>query len=154
MKHYRIIHDKKKRGKKDNGLTGELLLSKAREMFERMNQERFVRNLAKGFEDLSIKIDLVGTPEVSFVIAVQKGKLRFLTEHVHADMAVGIHKEYFLELLENPPRFGNMKIIYNNIIFRKGRVRVFEYAKPLLFSSLLSGKLGGLMQKNKLSMGH
>lgn len=153
MKHYRTIHDKKKRGRRRRKITEELLLSKAREMIERMNKEKFVRDMAKRFEDLSVRIDLIGTPEVSFVLAARKGKLKFLTDHVYADMAVGIHKEYFLELLKNPPEFGNMKIIHNNIIFRKGMVKLFKYFKPLLSSSLLSGTLGNLTQKNKPSRG-
>lgn len=153
MNNYKTIHNKKKRGRKRKEITEELLLSRAREMFERVNKEKFVRDLAKRFENLSIRVDLVGTPEVSFILAVQKGKLKFLTDHMYTDMAVGVHKEYFLELLENIPEFGNMKVIHNNIIFRKGRVKIFKYAKPLLSSSLLSGKINDRVQKNKLSKG-
>lgn len=150
MRHYNIIHDRKKRGKKKRSLSKNSLLSKAREMFERMNKEEFVQDMAKRFNNLSIRIDLIGTPEVSFVLAVQQGKLKFLTEHMYTDIAVGIHKEYFLELLKNPPQFGNMKIVHNNIFFRKGRVKMFKYAKPLLSSSLFL-PFTELLQKNKLS---
>lgn len=150
MVHYRIIHDRKKRGKNKRGLSKNLLLSKAKEMFERMNKEKFVRDMAKKFNNLSIRVDLIGTPEVSFVLAVQNGKLKFLTEQVYSDIAVGIHKEYFLELLKNPPQFGNMKLVHNNIFFRKGRVKMFKYARPLLSSSLFL-PFTELLQKNKLS---
>lgn len=148
-RHYRTIHDTKKRGK-NRDISKESLLSKAQEMFKRMNKEKFVQDLAKRFNNFSMRVDLVGTPEVSFVLAIQQGKLKFLTEKIYTDIAVGIHKEYFLELLKNPPEFGNMKIIHNNIFFRKGRVKLFEYAKPLL-SSTLSSTFNGLLQKNKLS---
>ncbi|MBU4501468.1 MAG: hypothetical protein KKA79_02670 [Nanoarchaeota archaeon] len=150
MKHYRTIHDKEERGKKKRRLSEELLISKAEEVFERMSKEKFIRDLAKRLDNISIRIDLIGTPETSFIIAVKKGKLKFLTEHIYADMAVGIHKKYFLELLENPPEFGNMKIIHNNIIFRKGRVKLFKYAQPLLASTLFSG-VKEVIQKNKSS---
>ncbi len=153
QKHYKTIHNRKKRSKKGKKVTEELLLSRAQEMFERMSKEKFVRDMARRFDNISIRVDLVGTPEVSFVLAVQKGKLKFLTEHMYTDMAVGIHKEYFLELLENPLEFGNMKVIHNNVIFRKGIVKMFKYARPLLSSGLLSGELDAAMQRNKLPKG-
>lgn len=137
-KHYQTIHHRKKRGKGERKTRDSIILKKAERMFNNISKEKFVKGLAKSFDDVSIRIDLVGTPEAFFIIANKKGRLKFIKERIHTDMAVGIHKEYFLELLKNPPQFGNMNFIHNNIIFRKGIVKMFKYARPLLSNTLLN----------------
>ncbi len=137
-KHYLRIHDRKKRGQGERKTRDSTLLKKAEIMFNNISQEKFIKRLAKSFDDVSIRIDLVGTPEAFFIIANRKGRLKFIKERRPTDMAVGIHKEYFFELLKNPPQFGNMKFIHNNIIFRKGIVKMFKYAQPLLSNTLFS----------------
>lgn len=131
-RHYLPIRKRKARGTGKKKVEDSVIIEKAKLMFDEISQEQFVKDLAKSFEDLTIRIDLVGVPEAFFIIANENGKLRFITEKMHTDMAVGIHKEYFLELLKNPPQVGNMMFIYNNIIFRKGTVQMFKYALPLL----------------------
>ncbi|MBU2497228.1 MAG: hypothetical protein KJ767_04170 [Nanoarchaeota archaeon] len=138
-KKYLPIHKNKKRGKGDKTLNPEELLALVRKFFDNATKEKFVKDLAKSFDDISCRIDLVGVPETSFVLAVVKGKLKFLSSRQNADMAMGIHKDFFLDLIQNPPKFGNIKLIYNNIIFRKGIVKLFKYGKPIFSSVLFSG---------------
>lgn len=140
MNKYKIIHDRKKRGgRKKRSLSEKALLEKAEKLFNTMSKEKIIKDMAKSFDNMALRIDLVGTPEVSFIIAVQNGKLKFIADKLYTDMAIGIHKEYFLELVKNPPELGNMEIIYNNIIFRKGVVKMFKRSRPLFSSALLSG---------------
>lgn len=136
-KHYQPIRHRKKRGK-ERTVKNDKLLEQAEIMFNNVKKEKFVSDLAKSFDDLSIRIDLIGTPEASFIIANKNGKLKFIKERIPTDMAVGIHKEYFHELMKNPPRFGNMNFVYNNIIFRKGVVKLFNCARPFLSNTLLN----------------
>jgi len=140
MKKYKTIHDKKKRGgRKKRSLSEKALLEKARKLFDRMGKEKIMKDLAKSFDNMALRIDLVGTPEVSFIIAAKSGKLKFITDKLYSDIAIGIHKEYFLELVKNPPLLGNMNIVYNNIIFRKGVVKMFKRSRPFFSSALLGG---------------
>ena len=140
MNKYKTIHDRKKRGGREKrSLSEKALLEKAQKLFNSVSKEKIVRDLAKSFGNMTLRVDLVGTPEVSFIIAVQNRKLKFVTDKLYTDMAIGIHKEYFLELVKNPPELGNMNIIYNNIIFRKGVVKMFKRSRPLFSSALLSG---------------
>ena len=140
MNKYKIIHDRKKRGgRKKRGLSEKALLDKAQKLFNSVSNEKVVKDLAKSFDNIALRVDLVGTPEVSFIIAVKSGKLKFITDKLYTDMAIGIHKEYFLELVKNPPELGNMNIVYNNIIFRKGVVKMLKRSRPLFSSALLTG---------------
>ena len=137
-KHYTIIHDRKKRGNGRKKTKDADILNKVEQMFNEITKEKFIRDMAKSFDNISIRVDLIGTPEISFIIENEKGRVKFIRERIDTDMAVGIHKEYFLELLKTPPKFGNMMFIYNNIIFRKGVVKMFKYAQPLLSNTLFS----------------
>lgn len=120
-------------------LSEKALLKKAQELFDSMSKEKVIKDLAKSFDNIALRVDLVGTPEVSFIIAVKSGELKFIADKFYTDMAIGIHKEYFLELAKNPPELGNMNIIYNNIIFRKGVVKMFKRSRPLFATALFSG---------------
>lgn len=140
MNKYRTIHERKKRrGREKRSLSEKALLEKAQKLFDGISKEKIIKDLAKSLGNMALRIDLVGTPEVSFIIAAKSGKLKFITDKIYTDMAIGVHKEYFLELVKNPPKLGNMNIVYNNIIFRKGAVKMFKRSRPFFSSALFSG---------------
>lgn len=115
------------------------LLNEARRMFQRAKEKHAVKEAVAGLRDISIRFDLVGkAPEVSFVLAIEDGRLRFITDRVDTDLAVGIQREYFLELIERPPRWRGRKLL-SNIFLRNGIVKDFKRLKPL-FMAFLSGR--------------
>ena len=120
-------------------LTEKELIRKARMMFQRMKKRRAVKEAVAGLQDISIRFDLIGhAPEVRFVLAIEDGELRFITDRVYADLAVGIQREYFLELIERPPgRCG--KRLLSNIFLRNGAVGDFKRLKPV-FMAFLGGR--------------
>lgn len=145
MTKYQILHKRKKRHKlspkKELALQKEALLKKAKELFERMKNTSIVKEEASLIRNMSLRVDLTGTPEVSFIIAIINGKPNFITDKINADMAIGMDKEFFLRLVDNPPKYGNMKIqLFNNISLRKGNILLFQLMKPLLVNVLLGEK--------------
>ncbi|MFH1365660.1 MAG: hypothetical protein ABIH28_03690 [archaeon] len=136
---YLTVHKKNKRGGKDKTLNSEELITKAKELSDTVSKEKLVKDLVRRYVDISCRIDLVGSPETSFVIKVVDGKLKFSTAKQFTDMAVGIHKDFFSKLIKNPSQLGNIKQIYNNIIFRKGTVKLLKYGTPILSALLLTG---------------
>lgn len=158
MNRYTTIHNRKKRGgRRKRNTSEEKLIEKARAIYNVMKKEKIIKDLAKSFDDISLKVDLVGTPEVSFIIAVENGKLKFLTDKRYTDMAIGIHKNYFLELVKNPPKWRSINLRYNNIIFRKGVVRMFKQSKSLFSKILTTGtrqKEYVSSKKNKVPKDH
>lgn len=145
MTKYQILHPRKKRHKlspkKEQALQREALLKKAKELFAHMKKNFIVRQHVLLIKDMSIRIDLIGVPQVSFTIALINSKLNFITDKINTDMAIGMHKDFFLKLTDNPPRYGNMKIqLFNNIFLRRGNVLMFQCMKPILVNALLGEK--------------
>lgn len=118
------------------------LLGKARKLYNEMVKKEIVKESAKRIGYLACRIDLAGAPEVSFTIAVEKGKMQFIPSGgTDEDMAIGMSKEFFVDLVNDPPKYGNMKILlFNNLYLRKGRAQLFRYLKPLLVNALLATK--------------
>jgi len=144
MVKYQILHKRKiisKLSSKKYDFSEKELLKKGKKLYNEMIKKEIVRETAKRLGYISCRIDLAGAPEVSFTIAVENGKLQFISGEKNADMAIGMSKEFFSDLVNNPPKYGNMKIIlFNNISLRKGRVKLFQSLKPLLVNALLAEK--------------
>ncbi|MBI5073533.1 hypothetical protein HZA99_06975 [Candidatus Woesearchaeota archaeon] len=145
MTKYQILHPRKKRNKlsskKELALQKESLLKKAKELFVHMKKNHVVKQHVLVIKDMSIRIDLIGVPQVSFTIALMNSKLHFITDKIDTDMAIGMHKDFFLRLTDNPPQYGNMKIqLFNNIFLRRGNVLMFHCMKPILVNALLGEK--------------
>ncbi len=145
MTKYQTLHPRKKRNKlsskKEQALQKEALLKKAKELFARMKKNHVVKQHVLLIKDMSIRIDLIGVPQVSFTIALINSKLNFITDKIDTDMAIGIHKDFFLKIVDNPPQYGNMKIqLFNNIFLRRGNILMFQCMKPILVNALLSQK--------------
>lgn len=137
MKKYKTIHEKKIR---PYPIPSEReLLEMAHSIIRIINRNPHIREeeLAN-LPDTNIRFDLVGSPEVCFNVEIKKGKLKFLDDRTDTELAIGIHKELFMNLDKYPPTSGNMKILLNNIIFRKGPVRKFKQLKSGIGTILLS----------------
>ena len=150
MTKYQTLHPRRKRNKlsskKELALQKESLLKKAKEFFANMKKNQVVKQHVLVIKDMSIRIDLIGVPQVSFVIALINSKLHFITDKIDTDMAIGMHKDFFLKLVNNPPQYGNMKIqLFNNIFLRRGNTLMFQCMKPILVNALLGEK-----EKNKI----
>lgn len=142
MKNFRELHVRKGRGRlsasKKRELSEKQLLAKARKVFKRIERRKNTKQLVSLLPDTAIRIDLVGSPEVSFMLLIRDGKIGFSTKRTAARIAVGLHKELFSGLIEKPPKTGNLKIaLFDNIFLRKGPVREFQWLKPLLIQILL-----------------
>lgn len=137
-KKYEILHERKVRGRHLKIEEKELLES-ARKMFSRMKSKKRIRDFAARMKDTAVRFDLMGTPEVSFFVITDNGKLRFSDEHMPADFAFGISKGLFLKLVGEEPNIGNLAFILNNISFRKGRVRECLRIKPMLIDAVFGG---------------
>lgn len=142
MKNFRELHARTSRGKqsanKKRELSKKQLLAKARKVFQKIKRRKSTKELVAWLPDTTIRVDLVGSPEVSFMLLIRKGKLCFSSKKTAARLAVGIHKELFSKLIKKPPRTGNLKIaLFDNIFLRKGPVREFQWLKPVLIQILL-----------------
>ena len=136
MKNFRELHARKGRGRlsahKKRELNKKYLLEKARKVFKRIEMKENTKQLVSLLPNTAIRIDLVGSPEVSFMLLIKDGKIGFSSKKTAAELAIGIHKELFLKLVKNPPT-GNLKIaLFDKIFLRKGTVREFQWLKPLL----------------------
>lgn len=141
MKNFRELHGRTKRGTLSSNeeieLSEEELLAKAKKLFQRIKRKKNIQELVPYLPDTSIRIDLVGSPEVSFMLLVKKGKLCFSSERMNARLAIGIHKQLFLKIVENPQKIGNLHALLDNIFLRKGPVREFQWLKPILMQMFL-----------------
>ncbi|MFH1239918.1 MAG: hypothetical protein V1672_01770 [Candidatus Diapherotrites archaeon] len=142
MKNFRELHGKKRRGKvsakRKMELSEKRLLANARKVFQKIRRRKKTKELASLLPDTAIRIDLVGSPEVSFMLLIKNGKIGFSTKRTAARLAIGIHKELFLKLIKNPPKTGNLKIaLFDNIFLRKGPIREFRWLKAILVHFLL-----------------
>jgi len=142
MKNFRELHARKRRGKVSSKRKRELsekrLLASARKVFQKISRRKKTKELVSFLPDTAIRIDLVGSPEVSFMLLIKNGKVGFSSKRTPARLAVGIHKELFSKLIKNPPKTGNLKIaLFDNIFLRKGPVREFRWLKPILVQILL-----------------
>ena len=146
MVKYQTLHRKKTitklSSKEEYDYSEKALLRKAKKLYNEMIKKKIVRETARRIGYMSCRIDLTGAPEVSFTIGVEKGKMQFIPNGgTDEDMAIGMSKEFFIDLVNDPPKYGNMKIVlFNNLYLRKGRVQLFRYLKPLLINALLSEK--------------
>ena len=142
MKNFRELHARTSRGRlpanKKRELSEKRLLAKARKVFQRFKRRKNTRELVSLLPDTAIRIDLVGSPEVSFMLLIKDGKIGFSSKRKAARLAIGIHKQLFSKLIKNPPKTGNLKIaLFDNIFLRKGPVREFRWLKPILVQVLL-----------------
>lgn len=136
-KAYRVLYERKARGN-SRTFSEKYLLRKAEEIFNRIKDKEGIRQEAKRLGNMRLRIDLTGTPEVSFVIEVKNSKLRFIPGKKYTDVAVGIKKEYFVQLINNPPQYGNMKnILFDKIFLKKGSLREFIRLKQIVIEALL-----------------
>jgi len=143
MKNFRELHVRTSRGKlsanKKRELSEKQLLAKARKAFQRIKRRKNTKELVSLLPDTTIRIDLVGSPEVSFMLLIRQGKIGFSSKRTATRLAVGIHKELFIKLIKKPLRTGNLKIaLFDNIFLRKGPIREFQWLKPILVQ-ILSG---------------
>ncbi len=142
MKNFRELHARTKRGSlsanKKRKLGEMQLLAIARGVFHKIKRRKSTKELVSWLPDTTIRIDLVGSPEVCFMLLVRQGKLGFSSKRTAARLAIGIHKELFSKLVKKPPRTGNLKIaLFDNIFLRKGPIREFQWLKPTLVQILL-----------------
>jgi len=142
MKNFRELHARKHRGKlsanKKKELSEKYLLAKARKVFQKIKRRKNTKEAVSLLPDTAIRIDLVGSPEVSFMILIRKGKLSFSSKKTNARLAIGIQKELFLKLIKKPLRTGNLKLaLFDKIFLRKGPIREFQWLKPILLQILL-----------------
>ncbi|MBU2639319.1 MAG: hypothetical protein KKG75_01280 [Nanoarchaeota archaeon] len=116
------------------------LLKKARRLYNDMIKKDIVKETAKKIGYISCRMDLTGVPEISFSIVIENGKIQFVSgKNDDTDMAIGMSKKFFVDLVNNPPKYGNMKIVlFNNISLRRGNIKLFQSMKPLLVNALLS----------------
>lgn len=136
-KRYRVLYERKARGN-SRTFSEKYLLGKAEEIFNRIKDKESIKQEAKRLGNMSLRIDLAGTPEVSFVVEIKNGRLEFIPGKKYTDAAVGIKKEYFIQLINNPPRYGNMKnILFDKVFLKKGPVREFMCLKPIVMEALL-----------------
>ncbi|MFH1337583.1 MAG: hypothetical protein ABIH55_01775 [Nanoarchaeota archaeon] len=139
-KRYRILYERKVRGN-SKGFSEKYLLKKAEEIFQKIKDKKAIKEEAKRLGNISVRIDLTGTPEVSFIIRVKNGKLGFIADKGYCDAAVGMRKEYFIQLINNPPKYGNMKrILFDNVFLKRGSVRDFMRLRPIFINALLEDK--------------
>jgi len=136
---YRIIHERRSRTGAVTALSEKELMAKARKIFHKMKRRQVIKRIVAEMGNTSIRFDLMGIPETSFYIGINDGELKFSTDKIFPNLAVGIHKEYFAKLVENPPQLGSVETIIDNISLRKGRVREFKRLKSILLSTVLGG---------------
>lgn len=136
---HKTIHEKTTRDVSTQEPTEKELLKEAREMFNRMKRRESVKNASAKTNEVIIGFDLIGTPEVSFAIIMGNNELSFTTERLLPDLAVGIHKEWFIKLIRQP-NHTNPKVILDNICLRKGNVRDFKRFKSMCLEALLGNK--------------
>ncbi len=135
-KKYKTIHEKTTRDGSTQDPTEKELIKEARKMFSRMKRRKTVKMVAEKIGDVAIRFDLIGTPEVSFAVIMGNNELKFSTDRMPPDLAVGIHKEWFIKLV-NQPNHTNPKIIMDNICLRKGNVRDFKRFKSVCLETLV-----------------
>ncbi|MDI6917440.1 MAG: hypothetical protein QMC80_06550 [Thermoplasmatales archaeon] len=132
---HKTIHEKTTRAASIQDPTEKELIKKARKMFNRMKRRKSVQRKAERADDIIIKFDLIGTPEVSFAVIMGNNELKFSTDRLSPDLAVGIHKKWFIKLIEQP-NHSNPKVIMDNICLRKGNVRDFKRFKSICLETL------------------
>lgn len=142
---YLPIYERKVRGLEDKAIieSKEELIGKAYNLFNRLKKRKHIKEAAAGLPDTTIRVDLVNPPELSFIITIENGKLKFTKDRLYTNVAVGIHKELFSEIINNPRKF-NVGLVLNNIHLRKGTVRHILLLRPLLIKVLF-----GLGMKTK-----
>jgi len=72
---YRVLYERKKRGN-SRIFSEKYLLRKAEELFNRIKDKKSIRKEVKRLDNVSLRVDLTGVPEVSFVIEINDGKLK------------------------------------------------------------------------------
>jgi len=142
VKNFRELHARTSRGKqsanKKKELSKKQLLATARKVFQKIKKRKKTRELVSHLPDTTIRIDLVGSPEVSFMLLIRKGKIGFSSKKTAARLALGIHKQLFTKLIKKPPKTGNLKIaLFDKIFLRKGPIMEFQWLKPVLIQILL-----------------
>lgn len=136
------IHRRKDRGK-GVSLSDEELLKIVEELFKMMKKKQYLKKtlkqLSETIGDISLRIDLMGAPELSFILDIAKGKLNFLKEKRYANVGVAFHKAFFINFIKKPPKQNQAHILLNNMVIRKGEVKVFQCLGVLFFGSLIEG---------------
>jgi len=67
-------------------------------------------------------------------------RYEFIPGKKYTDVALGIQKKYFVQLINNPPQQGNMKIIlFDKVFLKKWPVKEFIRLKPIVIEALLGG---------------
>lgn len=136
------IHKRKKRGGRVS-ISDENLLRIIKELVRRMKRKKHVKESVKRIEnilgDVSIKIDLMGVPEINFILTVKKGRLNILTKRGYANVGIAFHKSFFFNFIKNPPKHNQAQVLLNNMVIRKGEVKILQALGVLFLGSLIQG---------------
>jgi len=136
------IHKRKNRGN-DISISNDDILRITKELFKRMKRKKHVkesvRQITETIGDMSLRIDLMGAPELSLILDIREGKLNLLKEKKYTHVGIAFHKSFFLNFITNPPEHNQAHVALNNMVLRKGEVRVFQCLGVLFFGSLVEG---------------
>ncbi|MEW6069824.1 MAG: hypothetical protein AB1485_04335 [Candidatus Thermoplasmatota archaeon] len=127
---YITLHERSVRSSLGSEPTEHELLLAARKLFNRLKRIKAVKAAVEKTGNIIFRLDLIGTPEVHFTIIMRNNKLSFSTERIAPDLAVGLHKKWFIELI-NQPNHPNPKQIFDNVQLRKGNVHQFKRFKSI-----------------------